>query len=307
MPPAQWNGNRVVVSETVSLDGSNAIGQTPLEPAKFLRVQPYSICICNKNIAVCGTSLQLVLVYGGCGLPRSGTLPANWRSLIVCAIWRPAFATCLSPNLCVAFERFVNKGKAIRRRQPTLVQRAVWYFVAAFRLVKRKYCTLAIYDLVTPAMEQALQLWKAFDSWADVQEREVASFLAPDFDYDARATKGWFGTKLSHALAAVAVYGVLVIIGMIRYQKVEKTKEKASSVVAAFQQEPIRFLQVIYNAAQVGLCGWMMVAAFVSAREQGYSLVCNKFDPSSTRMASIEWVFYLSKVCESGCHRCNWG
>lgn len=34
----------------------------------------------------------------------------------------------------------------------------------------------------------------------------------------------------------------------------------------------------------------------MEAVNQGYSLVCNKFDAQDTRMASIEYVFYLSKV-----------
>ena len=47
---------------------------------------------------------------------------------------------------------------------------------------------------------------------------------------------------------------------------------------------------------QVVLCSWMMTAAALEALDQGYSIVCNKFDAFDTRMARIEYVFYLSKV-----------
>ena len=40
----------------------------------------------------------------------------------------------------------------------------------------------------------------------------------------------------------------------------------------------------------------MMTAAALEALDQGYSIVCNKFDAFDTRMARIEYVFYLSKV-----------
>ena len=40
----------------------------------------------------------------------------------------------------------------------------------------------------------------------------------------------------------------------------------------------------------------MMVSAALEAKAQNFSLVCNKFDPRDARMATIEYVFYLSKV-----------
>ena len=39
-----------------------------------------------------------------------------------------------------------------------------------------------------------------------------------------------------------------------------------------------------------------MNASALEAANQGFSFVCNKFDAQDTRMASIEYVFYLSKV-----------
>lgn len=40
----------------------------------------------------------------------------------------------------------------------------------------------------------------------------------------------------------------------------------------------------------------MTYAAAREAYEQKYILVCNKFDARATGMATVEWVFYLSKV-----------
>ena len=40
----------------------------------------------------------------------------------------------------------------------------------------------------------------------------------------------------------------------------------------------------------------MAVAALLEARNQGFSLVCNKFEFRDTRMAQIVWVFYLTKI-----------
>jgi elongation of very long chain fatty acids protein 4 len=42
----------------------------------------------------------------------------------------------------------------------------------------------------------------------------------------------------------------------------------------------------------------MMTAAFLQARKDNYSLVCNSFDASSKNMANITWVFYLSKILD---------
>ena len=41
---------------------------------------------------------------------------------------------------------------------------------------------------------------------------------------------------------------------------------------------------------------WMIIQTVKEYRKQNYSLVCNSFDTKEKGMASIVWVFYLSKV-----------
>ena len=42
----------------------------------------------------------------------------------------------------------------------------------------------------------------------------------------------------------------------------------------------------------------MAAAAFYGAYKQNYSLLCNPFITRSTAIASVLWVFYLSKVLD---------
>ena len=153
---------------------------------------------------------------------------------------------------------------------------------------------------VNAALAQGVAAWSTFDAQAETWSRDVALFLHPGFPYDERATRDWPLTRLSAALAIAAAYLLLVAYGILRRggssEDVEDAAGKKLGFFAGLRKEPIKLLQIVYNSVQVVLCCWMMAAAASQAYGQGYSLVCNKFDPRDTRMASVEYVFYLSKV-----------
>lgn len=47
---------------------------------------------------------------------------------------------------------------------------------------------------------------------------------------------------------------------------------------------------------QVGLSAYMAFAAANAAREAGYGIICNEFNSQETRITSVVWLFYMSKV-----------
>ena len=55
---------------------------------------------------------------------------------------------------------------------------------------------------------------------------------------------------------------------------------------------------VVYNASQVGLCGWVIYAAKKKHRPRGLSLCCNAFEHTESGMAVVLHMFYLSKVLD---------
>ena len=97
----------------------------------------------------------------------------------------------------------------------------------------------------------ATDAWTSFDAWAGGVERWIALAAHPGFPYDSRPTQGWPLTRLSAALALTAGYGILVLYGIaVRKPMVKGAKEDAGSVLAGIQREPIKALQIIYNAVQ---------------------------------------------------------
>jgi hypothetical protein len=144
----------------------------------------------------------------------------------------------------------------------------------------------------------------AFEVWSNDAERSFAEYINPTLDYDTRATKGWPLTSLYAALLITLAYGVLVLFGLLKKAvSKEERKEKADlvDVKALFTNEPIRYLQVVYNAVQISLCGWMMLAAAFAAYQRSAPPVCGEFRPHAVDIASVEWVFYVSKVSWQAC------
>ena len=105
---------------------------------------------------------------------------------------------------------------------------------------------------VNAAAAQATIAWTRFDAWAGEQERTVALLAHPGFPYDTRPTQGWPLTRLSAALAISAAYVVLLAYGVaVRKPAAKAVKEVEVGVLASIAREPIKALQIVYNAVQV--------------------------------------------------------
>lgn len=133
--------------------------------------------------------------------------------------------------------------------------------------------------------------------------QQLIAWGNPDIEQGTQATAGWPMTRLDHALYGLLPYLVIVACGVVCYQKPPPRDKNAKRpppkpLSEILKADPIKSLMIVYNAAQVFLCGWMTYAAIMEAREQNYSLVCNAFRPKETGMATVLWVFYLSKILD---------
>ena len=147
--------------------------------------------------------------------------------------------------------------------------------------------------------------------------RAVVQWANPALVYESRATRGWPLIELDAALLVALCYGVIVLAGLLRYQtpapRAPPAKGAAKAEAASWAQrsaaEPILYAMQVYNLAQVLLCGYMIYGAATEALSKGYKPICNAFVPSAKGMASILWVFYVSKVRGGGgaAHGNGWG
>jgi elongation of very long chain fatty acids protein 4 len=118
----------------------------------------------------------------------------------------------------------------------------------------------------------------------------------------ARATAGWPVMSLHAALGWCAAYGALVAYGLAVRPAPGPDGKRVSPKNDAVEAV-VKPLMLAYNAAQVLLCGWMIVAVLAEARAVGVAvslatLVCNPFRPAATGIARVLWVFYLSKILD---------
>ena len=153
-------------------------------------------------------------------------------------------------------------------------------------------------------MDRVHALHTAFEAWAAGASRDVVAWANPAMGASvAPPTAGWAFTRLDHALLAVAAYGCVVAVGLLRYSRAprggaagEASLKRKLTLGEAFRAEPIRVLQVLYNAAQVLLCAVMIAGTALEARRQGYSLMCNAYKMEGSGISFWLWVFYLSKI-----------
>jgi elongation of very long chain fatty acids protein 4 len=127
----------------------------------------------------------------------------------------------------------------------------------------------------------------------------ILEWANPRLSNTDRVTKNWPLMSLGSALAVVFGYIIFVVIGTCFLKVIYGSREPATfrgNVAAKFKKEPILLLAAVYNLAQVLLCSYMMYAAINEYIRSGYRLICNKFDPSKTGMASVLWIFYVSKA-----------
>jgi hypothetical protein len=74
--------------------------------------------------------------------------------------------------------------------------------------------------------------------------------------------------------------------------------EVKKTVAQKFADEPILYVQFLYNWLQVALCGYMMVTAARVAISRKYTLLCNSYQdtPVDRELVNVLWLFYVSKV-----------
>ena len=150
--------------------------------------------------------------------------------------------------------------------------------------------------------------------------------LASAEAYAARACAGYPLIELDHAMVAVAGYAALVAYGLATRPssarggaEAEKAADKKAPRAAAadggakpkakgfslgaalgeLQREPLKILMLLYNAAQVLLCGYMMAEALRVAWTNYPRVVCNAHDNSAaSKLKDVLWLFYVSKVLD---------
>lgn len=135
-------------------------------------------------------------------------------------------------------------------------------------------------------------------------EYDLVQWANPTLAGKDPPTKSWYAVDLHTALAYVAGYLVLVAVGLVMKASDKGWKERAEaakkgkrpSVAEKFSKQPVNIIAAIYNPLQVALCGYMMYEAARLYKEMDYKPICNAHDNSNTRMASIVWVFYISKI-----------
>jgi hypothetical protein len=52
------------------------------------------------------------------------------------------------------------------------------------------------------------------------------------------------------------------------------------------------------NVPQILLCGYMVVGTILAHRRRNLSVICNAFDQTDIDMATMQWVFYVSKALD---------
>jgi len=108
-----------------------------------------------------------------------------------------------------------------------------------------------------------------------------------------QVTRTWAVANLNEVLQIVAVYFILVSIGLL-IKKQGEEEGKVSPMV----DTPVKGLQLIYNLVQCILCSYMIWKAIEHYINHHYSLICNPFHEKETGMAEVLHIFYLSKILD---------
>ena len=153
--------------------------------------------------------------------------------------------------------------------------------------------------------------------------------LAAGDAYAARACAGMPLVELDHAMVAVAGYAALVAYGVATRPaakpkaagaEAEKAADaapraasrgasggkksgggfSAAAALAKLQKEPLMILMLLYNVAQVALCGYMMVEALRVAYANYFPrVICNAHsNTAESKLKDVLWLFYVSKVLD---------
>jgi len=146
----------------------------------------------------------------------------------------------------------------------------------------------------------------AYQRWADATEVALLQWGRPDLAAAKApvtlATRGWPLVSFQSAFALTVGYLTLValgraVFGMRSVPELAPGAPRGSRVVEALRSA-VGGLRFLYNLTQMALCGYMSIEAGILAYRNGYSLVCSPFSDAAPKVASLLWVFYLSKVLD---------
>ena len=154
--------------------------------------------------------------------------------------------------------------------------------------------------------------------WSDA----VVSWTHPRLAAVPRGTvvhDDWPLMRLDVALAALAAYGLLILLGLIKRaleqpatrlqpstpggkspRSVQTYSESAAAVWATLRtlpSDPLKAVQIAYNISQVALSAYMAVrCGYIGLVVRKYGFFCNPFEAAETDISALVWLFYASKL-----------
>jgi len=123
-------------------------------------------------------------------------------------------------------------------------------------------------------------------------ELQTLQFFNPSVgdDLSALPARQWPMTRLEESALLTLGYLAFVLIGKFALKGIPGEVSSKNALLQVFM--------VLYNLTQVALCAYMMCAALLVAFDEDYSFLCNAFSLKKTTMASVTWVFYMSKILD---------
>jgi elongation of very long chain fatty acids protein 4 len=143
---------------------------------------------------------------------------------------------------------------------------------------------------------------EAFTSSLNDIGAAILQWVNPTLTDAERVTSSWPLTSFSSAIIVSMLYLVCIFVGTLVMKAIyggqESATIKSKSVVEKFTKEPVLFFVAVYNLTQVLLCGYMIWRAVEGYIALQYVPICNAFNKHETAMASVLWIFYVSKVLD---------
>jgi len=125
-------------------------------------------------------------------------------------------------------------------------------------------------------------------AYTDSVAESIISWVQDGASYPPAPTAEWPVARLGTALLIAGAYLAFVAFGRVIMGAMSDFKDALY---------PFRF---VYNMAQVVLCSYMAVEAFLVAYRQGYgAMPCVPFvHGEGAPMANVLWLFYVSKILD---------
>ena len=153
----------------------------------------------------------------------------------------------------------------------------------------------------------ANSLYSAFSSYCASLSEAIVRWTNPSLAPSARPHGSWPLMRLEHALIAVVLYCCLLLVGMVKRSATAPAPARGAKsspavapapalTLAALLRDPIKLVQVAYNASQVAISLTMAVTCAWFAYRQRYGFFCNAFDAGERNVSLIAYFFYASKL-----------